>query len=103
MRVTLDLERTGEVHTLQLIEYKAPRGQRVDTRTFNPGTAHFCFVTDDIQAAYDELRSKGVRFKSPPLGIPSGPSARGFDTCFLDPDDITLERSQPPNPRPAQE
>jgi len=52
-------------------------------------------VTNDIQSAYEELRSKGVQFKSPPVRIPSGPSAGGFDAYFLDPDGITLELSQP--------
>src|SRR5262249_46534160 len=93
----------GSDHVLELIEYKSPRGQRVDTRTCNPGTAHFCFVTDDIQTTYRELIDLGVRFKSPPVRIPSGPSAGGFDAYFLDPDDITLELSQPPARRRDQE
>jgi catechol 2,3-dioxygenase-like lactoylglutathione lyase family enzyme len=54
-------------------------------------------VSDDIQAAYKELRSKGVQFKSAPVRIPSGPSAGGYDVYFLDPDGITVELSQPPS------
>jgi catechol 2,3-dioxygenase-like lactoylglutathione lyase family enzyme len=120
MQVTLDIERTGDYieqvvgfpgahlrivglklpsgseHILELIEYKSPRGQRVDTRTCNPGTSHFCFVTDDIQATYEEMCRLGVRFKSPPIRIPTGPSTGGYDAYFLDPDDITLELSQKP-------
>ena len=86
---------SGSDHLLELIEYRMPRGQRIDLRTCNPGSPHLCFATDDIQAAYEELRSKGVQFKSPPVRIPSGPSAGGFDAYFLDPDGITLELSQP--------
>ena len=123
MEVTMDRERTGEYieqvvgfpgarlrivglklpsgsdHILELIEYKSPRGQRVDTRTCNPGTAHFCFVTDDIHKTYEEMCRLGVRFKSAPVQIPSGPSAGGYDAYFLDPDDITLELSAPPGAR----
>jgi catechol 2,3-dioxygenase-like lactoylglutathione lyase family enzyme len=63
--------------------------------TCNPGSPHLCFVTDDIQAACEELRGKGVRFKSAPVRIRSGPNAGGYDAYFLDPDDINLELSQP--------
>ena len=87
--------RSGSDHVLELIEYRVPRGQRIDLRTCNIGSPHLCFVTDDIQSAYEELRSKGGQFKSPPVRIPSGPSAGGFDAYFLDPDGITLELSQP--------
>jgi catechol 2,3-dioxygenase-like lactoylglutathione lyase family enzyme len=86
----------GSDHVLELIEYRSPRGQRIDTRTCNPGSTHLCFVTDDIHAAYEDLRGKGVRFKSAPVRVPSGPNAGGYDVYFLDPDDITLELSQPP-------
>jgi catechol 2,3-dioxygenase-like lactoylglutathione lyase family enzyme len=64
-------------------------------RTCNPGSPHLCFVTDDIQTAYEELRSKGVQFNVAPVRILSGPSAGGYDAYFLDPDGITLELSQP--------
>jgi len=93
---------SGSDHVLELIEYRVPRGQRIDLRTCNFGSPHLCFVTDDIQSAYEELRDNGVQFKSPPVRIPSGPSAGGFDAYFLDPDGITLELSQPPSgPRKA--
>lgn len=85
----------GSEHRLELIEYRVPRGHRIDTRTCNPGSTHLCFVTDDIHTAYEDLRQQGVRFKSPPVRIPSGPNAGGYDVYFLDPDDITLELSQP--------
>jgi lactoylglutathione lyase len=92
---------TGSDHILELIEYRSPRGKPVDARTCNPGTAHFCFVTNDIQQTYEELSSQGVQFKSPPVLIPTGPSTGGFDTYFVDPDGITLELSQPP-PAPME-
>jgi catechol 2,3-dioxygenase-like lactoylglutathione lyase family enzyme len=90
---------SGSDHILELIEYRVPRGERIDLRTCNPGSPHLCFVTDDIQAAYQELRGKGVQFKSAPVRIPSGPSAGGYDAYFLDPDGITLELAQPAPPR----
>jgi catechol 2,3-dioxygenase-like lactoylglutathione lyase family enzyme len=86
----------GSDHILELIEYRAPQGNKIDLRTCNPGVAHLCFVTDDIHSAYEALRAKGVVFKSPPVRVPSGPSTGGYDAYFLDPDGITLELSQPP-------
>ena len=85
----------GSNHILELIEYRTPKGQRGDLQTCNPGVAHLCFVTDDIHSAYESLCARGVTFKSPPVRIPTGPSAGGFDAYFLDPDGITLELSQP--------
>ena len=40
-------------HLIELVEYVAPRGQKVDTRTFNPGTAHLAFEVDDLEAALE--------------------------------------------------
>ena len=34
-------------HVLELVEYVAPRGQKVDTQTKNTGTAHLAFQVDD--------------------------------------------------------
>lgn len=85
----------GSDHILELIEYRAPQGHRGELLTCNPGVAHLCFVTDDIHATYESLRAQGVEFKSPPVRIPTGPSAGGFDAYFVDPDGITLELSQP--------
>ncbi len=81
-------------HILELIEYRNPRGTKLDTRTFNPGSAHMCFAVDDIFAEYERLKSLGVRFKSPPVAIEAGPNAGGYTIYFLDCNDITLEMIQ---------
>jgi len=82
-------------HVLELIQYVSPQGEKIDTRTCNPGTAHMCFVVDDIQSAYAALKAKGVRFKSEPVAITEGRNKGGYSVYFLDPDDITLELHQP--------
>lgn len=83
-------------HLLELVEYVAPKGQKVDTRTPNPGTAHLAFEVDDIQAEYRRMVELGVRFRSEPVAIEAGINKGGYTVYFLDPDDITLEIIQPP-------
>jgi len=90
---------TRSGHLIELVEYVAPRGQKVDTRTFNPGTAHLAFEVDDIQAEYQRLVVQGVRFRSEPVAIEAGINRGGYAVYFLDPDDITLELLQPPPAR----
>jgi len=84
-------------HALELVQYIAPVGVRVDTRLLNPGTAHLAFAVPDLQAAYECLRSQGVRFRSEPVEITEGVNAGGATVYLLDPDDITIELVQPPS------
>ena len=86
-------------HVLELVEYVAPRGQKVDTQTKNTGTAHLAFQVDDVWAEYERMMALGVRFRSEPIAIAAGINKGGFTCYFLDPDDITLEIIQaPPTP-----
>ena len=86
-------------HVLELVEYVAPRGQKVDTQTKNTGTAHLAFQVDDVWAEYERMLALGVRFRSEPIAIAAGINKGGFTCYFLDPDDITLEIIQaPPTP-----
>lgn len=94
-----DLPPARSGHLLELVEYVAPRGARVDTRTLNPGTAHLAFEVNDIHAEYQRMVALGVRFRSEPVAIEAGINKGGYTCYFLDPDDITLEIIQPP-PRP---
>ena len=83
---------------LELIEYLSPRGEPVGRRTCNPGSAHICFGTDDVHAAYSSLASAGVRFRSEPVLVQSGGFKGGYALYFLDPEGNTLELVQPPKP-----
>ncbi len=82
---------------LELIQYLAPVGNPIDSRTCNPGSAHICFNVEDIHSTYQSLRDKGVRFRSEPVAITTGVHAGGYAVYFLDPDDNTLELVQPPH------
>jgi len=84
-------------HVLELVEYVAPQGTKIDTATPNPGTAHLAFQVDDVHAEFARLKALGVRFRSEtPIAIEAGINKGGYTCYFLDPDDITLEIIQPP-------
>jgi lactoylglutathione lyase len=81
---------------LELIEYVSPRGQRVDTRSCNPGNSHICFKVEDMFGVYERLSAQGVHFKSAPVEIQAGNDKGGYAVYFTDPDGISLELLQPP-------
>lgn len=84
-------------HIIELVEYVHPQGEKIDTQTCNPGTAHFAFVVDDIHEEFERMKKLGVRFKADkPVAVEAGRNKGGYTIYFLDPDDITLELFQPP-------
>jgi catechol 2,3-dioxygenase-like lactoylglutathione lyase family enzyme len=93
----LKLARSAGV-TLELIEYVAPRGDKINTRPCNPGVGHLCFKVDDLAATFAMLRNKGVRFKSEPIEITTGMNKGAYTVYLSDPDGIPLEIFQPPRP-----
>jgi lactoylglutathione lyase len=85
----------GSTHKLELFEYVAPRGMLADVRTNNPGSSHVSFIVDDLLAAYEELKAKGARFRSPPIEIDAGANKGSYALYMLDPDGIAVELFQP--------
>ncbi len=79
---------TPDNRTIELIEYRAPKGQKIDLKTCNPGVAHIGFMVDNIERMYEDLSVKGVQFNNAPIRRPDGSSG----VCYLKgPDGITLE------------
>jgi len=89
----------GTEHCLELFEYVTPRGVSLDVRNNNPGSAHIALLVEDLKLAYEELKAKGVRFRSPPIDLDEGPNVGGVAVYMLDPDGITIELFQPPPER----
>ncbi|WP_219506112.1 VOC family protein [Nonomuraea ceibae] len=82
----------GSEGLLELIEYVNPVGEPVDTETKNPGTAHLCLATDDLDADYARLAELGATPRSDaPVPITSGPNTGRRVAYFRDPQGITLE------------
>ena len=53
-------------HLLELVHYRNPRSPEGHLERNALGAAHVCFNIDDLQKFYDDLRSKGVEFVTPP-------------------------------------
>ena len=87
--------RPDSLNSLEIVEYLNHTGERADTSTNRPGGTHLCIVVDDLEAAYEDLNSKGVRFKSDPVEITAGPNRGGKVIYFFDPDDYVLEMFEP--------
>ena len=83
-------------HVIELMEYLAPKGVKIDTKPCNVGAAHFAFITRDVKSMHARLTAAGVEFVSDPVAIAAGINQGGF-VCYLhDPDGFTLELMQPP-------
>ena len=76
---------------VELIQYLSPIGRPHDRRTCDVGSAHIAFIVNDMEAAYQELKRKGVHFKSAPVVTGNAPDTIIKSVYFLDPDGITLE------------
>ena len=83
---------------IELIEYLTSRGEKLDTRTCNIGSAHICFNVDALGAMYAEMSAKGVKFISSPVTIPAGPNRGGKVVYLEDGDGNTLEFIERPKP-----
>lgn len=85
-------------HVLELFQYIAPEGEkpeRIEPR--DVGTAHLCFLVDDLDAVYRRLVDAGVEtFVSPPVLVDTGINTGGYGIYLRDPDGIVLEIFQPP-------
>ena len=69
----------GYGQRIELLEYKAPRGESRARLLQDAGSAHLCFVTDDLDAEVVRLREAGVTFRSLPVETTSGPNKGGRD------------------------
>ncbi len=76
---------------LELMQYVQPQGIDLDKNNYNVGSAHIAFYVDDLQEEYHRLQQDGVRFRTPPIRVESGPSQGKSALYFYDPDGYTLE------------
>jgi catechol 2,3-dioxygenase-like lactoylglutathione lyase family enzyme len=83
---------SGYGHNLELLEYERPRGPTRDRPLYETGSAHICLLTDDLDADVEQLRDRGVPFRSPgPVTTTSGPNRGGRGIYAQDPDGNALE------------
>lgn len=84
----------GSEQMLQIAQYLNHAGADSDQASNRPGNTHLCLVVDDIHAAFQDLKAKGVKFKTPPIEITAGPHKGGFGMYLFDPDGYTIELHQ---------
>ena len=83
---------TGYEHNVELLQYLQPRGADRSRAFQDTGSAHLCFLTDDLDAECERLFAAGVRFRSPgPVTTTSGPNRGGRGIYVEDPDGNGVE------------
>ena len=82
---------SGYGQRLELLEYKAPRGEPRARALQDAGSAHVCFITDDLDAEVERLQAAGVAFRSLPVVTTSGPNRGGRGIYVEDPDGNAVE------------
>lgn len=82
---------------LEFIQYLSPPGRELKGNTNDVGYPHIGFEVDDINKAYEQLKQRGVKFKSPPTKItnPANPMFGWQVVYFWGPEGMTLEFQQP--------
>ena len=90
------LQAPNSTHVLELFEYTTPPGNTIDKSSPNPGIAHVCYLVQDIHGFYENLKAKGVSFRSSPVLIDQGVNAGAFAIYLEDPDGIAVEFLQRP-------
>jgi len=80
---------------LELIQYYQPQGYPLACRPCDVGSAHMCFIVDDIDAEMTRLTALGATFLSEAKTVDGGPNHGNRYVYFLDLDGIPMELSQP--------
>jgi catechol 2,3-dioxygenase-like lactoylglutathione lyase family enzyme len=78
-------------YSLELWELRTPRQPPADMSPPNVGSNHFCFLVEDIWAAYRKLANQGVKFAGPPATSTAGINKGGQAIYFVGPDEIRYE------------
>ena len=87
----------GSDFDVELIEYRGCERHSGSSRPCDYGTGHFCIFVTGIEELYEELRSRGVSFRSAgPVEMPAGPNAGGKSLYSLDPDGYVFKFHQRP-------
>ena len=86
---------SGYGQALERNQYLAAAGESEAPRTCDTGSAHLCYVVDDIDGEIARLKELGVRFLSEVMTVEGGPNAGNRMVYFLDPDGIPMEFTQP--------
>lgn len=76
---------------IELIEYLAPKGEKIDTATCNVGSAHICFNVNNFTEFIKNLQKNNVKFSGDVCEIPGGPNKGKNVLYFEDNDSNSIE------------
>lgn len=80
---------------LELLHVLTHPGAPVEPGTAHPGTAHICFIVDDVEAIYRRAIEAGHGAVAAPVTPTAGRWQDGRSVYLLDPDRIRVELVQP--------
>ncbi|MDR3373978.1 MAG: VOC family protein [Ancalomicrobiaceae bacterium] len=89
--------RCGNGSNIELFSYTSPDQQRVQPKNSDIGGYHIAFYVDDIKAADQYLRSKGVNTLFGPIPVSEGPAAGQAIVYFKAPWGLQMEAISYPN------
>ncbi|MGE0241586.1 MAG: VOC family protein [Parvibaculaceae bacterium] len=81
-------------HHLELIEYRHPKGLKLDVRTCDTGSAHLALETTTIREDHERLSRAGVTIVSEPVSFTGGAAGEVLALYLRDPDGFTIELVQ---------
>jgi catechol 2,3-dioxygenase-like lactoylglutathione lyase family enzyme len=87
----ITLIRCGHGSNIELFKYSSPDQKDATPKNSDIGGYHIAFYVDDIQAAKDYLKSKGVKTFLGPLNVKEGPAGGQSIFYFLAPWGLQLE------------
>lgn len=93
--------RPDSEQSIEMVQYVTHGAAAIEPATNRPGSTHLCFEVNDLRGAYEDLRRRGVQFKTEPVEITSGPNQGGWGVYFYDPDRYVIELHEPPRRRGA--
>jgi catechol 2,3-dioxygenase-like lactoylglutathione lyase family enzyme len=97
---------SGYGANLELLEYIEPRGDLRAREPNHAGSAHVCFMADDLEEASALLSSQGVKIRSrdgAPVTVVGGPNDGGKGLYVEDPDGNAIEIIELARPWPTAE
>ncbi|URM36462.1 VOC family protein [Flavobacterium anhuiense] len=73
--VTIKMINAGNGASIEVFEYADNKGSEIHPKTDDIGASHIAFYVNDINAAVEYLKSKGIKIIGEPFTMPSGDTA----------------------------